>query len=131
MTSFPQIVHRHGLVQLNPAIRAEIDLPAAHSKCHWHRNGLTKRSLALWAADELNRQYRATEADNTDDCEDGQHVAVETHWTEESQQQPGTNPDTHSPSHPALDVVANCHSQRVYPNRIGPIWDAPHADASR
>jgi hypothetical protein len=126
-----QIVYRHGFIQMNPAVGAEVNLSSTKAKRHWHRYALTKGSTTLWAADKLDGKYRAREADNGDDGENGQLVTAKSHWTENCNQQPATDPDAHGPSDPTFAVVANCHTCGVYRNPIRPNWDALHARHAR
>jgi hypothetical protein len=126
-----QIVYGHRFIQVNAAVGAVIHLSTTESNCHRHGNGLTKRRATFWAADELDRENRASEADNANDGENGHLVAVKTaEWAEDCNQHPATDADAHSPSHPASDVVANCHARGVYPNRFRPDWDALHSGAA-
>jgi hypothetical protein len=121
-------VSSHRLVETHAAVRAEIDSPTANPQCRRHRNSLTKWGTALGAADEHDRNYRATEAEDTEDGEEGQLVAVKAQWARNGQDEPASEANTHGPTHPALDVVANSHGPEVYPRATCPNWDLQHAE---
>jgi hypothetical protein len=118
----PEIVShcRQRVIQVHGAIWAVFHLRAEHAECGRHRNGLAESGPALGAADKQERDDRTHEAEYADEGKVARSRSPEAHVPREDDEQPRDNSDAKSPSHSALDVIADrhCSLPRVFVQRF-------------
>jgi hypothetical protein len=99
----------HRFVQTHAAIGAVLDLRTGQPERRRHRNGLAESSTALQAADEQERDDRSHKAEHADEGKVTGSRSSEAHIARERDEQPRDDGEAKSPSHSALDVVADRH----------------------